>query len=150
MVKERQFGAPHLKRYCMPKELVDLSLLQDGIMLNSAMRHIYLPSDASLAWISSHGHPLGHLILIGDQLKNGLNTWSLDIEATDPNALPPLDALYKVNIYPPCIADHSILIKSSGCMDIAFFQNKKDSINVLYWHIILHVSTPKRRTEWGS
>jgi hypothetical protein len=26
-------------------------------------------------------------------------------------------------------------------------QKKKDSINVLYWHIILHVSTPKRRTE---
>jgi hypothetical protein len=33
-------------------------------------------------------------------------------------------------------------------MEGTFFQNKKDSINVLYWHIILHVSTPKRRMEW--
>jgi hypothetical protein len=78
-----------------------------------------------------------------------LNTWSSVVEATDPNALPHLNAPYKVNMYPPCLADVSILIKSSGCMEGMFFQNKKDSINVLYWHIIFHVSTPKRRTEWA-
>jgi hypothetical protein len=78
-----------------------------------------------------------------------LNTWSSVVEATDPNALPPLNAPYKVNMYPPCIADVSILDESSGCMEGMFFQNKKDSINALYWHIILHVSTPKRRMEWA-
>jgi hypothetical protein len=78
-----------------------------------------------------------------------LNTWSSVVEATDPNALPPLNAPHKVNMYPPCIADVSILDKSSGCMEGTFFGNKKDSINVLYWHIILHVSTPKRRMEWA-
>jgi hypothetical protein len=52
-------------------------------------------------------------------------------------------------MYPPCIANVSILDESSGCMEGMFFQNKKDSINALYWHIILHVSTPKRRMEWA-
>jgi hypothetical protein len=33
-------------------------------------------------------------------------------------------------------------------MEGTLFQNKKDSINALYWHIIHHVSTPKRRREW--
>jgi hypothetical protein len=112
------------------------------------MRNIHLQSDASLAWNSRHRHPLGCLILIGAQLKNGLNTWSSVVEATDPNALPPLNAPYKVNMSPPCIANVSILDESSGCMEGTFFQNKKDSINMLYWHIILHVSTPKRRMEW--
>ncbi len=133
----------------MPKELVDLSLSLHGLMSNSAMRHIHLQSDASHAWNSRHGHPLGCLISIGAQRKNGLNTWSSVVEATDPNALPPLNAPHKVNMYPPCIADVSILDKSSGCMEGTFFGNKKDSINVLYWHIILHVSTPKRRMEWA-
>ncbi len=49
-----------------------------------------------------------------------------------------------------CIADVSILKETSGCMEGMFFQNKKDSINALYWHIILHVSTPKRRMEWAQ
>jgi hypothetical protein len=31
-----------------------------------------------------------------------------------------------------------------------FFRNNKDSINALYWHIILHVSTPQRRTDWAQ
>jgi hypothetical protein len=112
------------------------------------MRHIHLQSDVSLAWNSRHGHPLGCLILIGAQLKNRLNTWSSVVEVTDPNALPPLNAPYKVNMNPPCIANGSILNKSSGCMEGTFFQNKKDSINMLYWHIILHVPTPKRRMNW--
>jgi hypothetical protein len=51
-------------------------------------------------------------------------------------------------MYPPCIADGSILDETSGCMEGTFFRNKKDSINVLYWHIILHVLTPQRRTDW--
>jgi hypothetical protein len=101
MVMEWQFGAPRLKCYCMPIELVDLPLLLHRLISNSAMRHIHLQSDASLAWNSKHGHPLGHLILIGAQLKNGLNTWSSVIEATDPNALPPLNTPYKVNVHPP-------------------------------------------------
>jgi hypothetical protein len=50
-------------------------------------------------------------------------------------------------VYPPCIADGSILDESSGCME---GRNKKDSINALYWHIILHVSTPQRRTDWAQ
>jgi hypothetical protein len=54
MVMEQQFGAPCLKCYCMPKELVDLSLLQHGLTSNSAMRQIHLPLDASLARISRH------------------------------------------------------------------------------------------------
>ena len=145
---ERQLVPQHPKRYCMPKEVVDLSLSLHGLTSNSAMRHIHLQSDASLAWNSRHGHPLGHLISIGAQLKNGLNTWYSVVEATDPNALPPLNAPYKVNVYPPCIADGSILDESSGCMEGTFFRNKKDSINALYWHIILHVSTPQRRTDW--
>jgi hypothetical protein len=33
-------------------------------------------------------------------------------------------------------------------MEGTLFRKKKDSINVLYWHIILHVSTPQRRTDW--
>jgi hypothetical protein len=70
---EGQLVPQHLKRYCMPKEVVDLSLSLHGLMLNSAMRHNHLQSDASLAWNSRHGHPLGRLILIGSQLKNGLN-----------------------------------------------------------------------------
>jgi hypothetical protein len=46
----------------------------------------------------------------GAQLKNGLNTWYSVVEVTNPNALPPLNAPYKVNVYPPaCIADVSIL-----------------------------------------
>jgi hypothetical protein len=65
--------------------------------------------------------PLGHLILIGAQLKNGLNTWSSVIEATDPNALPPLNTPYKVNMHPPCIANGSILDECSGCMEDTFF-----------------------------
>jgi hypothetical protein len=131
----------------MPKEVVDLSLLLNGLPLNSAMRHIH-QSDASLAWNSRHGHPLGHHILIGAQLKNGLNTWYSVVEVMYPNALPPLNTPYKVNMYPPCIADGSILNESSGCMKGMFFRNKKDSINALYWHIILHVLTPQRRTDW--
>jgi hypothetical protein len=35
-------------------------------------------------------------------------------------------------------------------MEGMFFRNKKDSINVLYWHIILHVLTPQRRTDWAQ
>jgi hypothetical protein len=136
------------KHHCMPKRLVDLSLLLHGLTSNSAMRHSHLQSDASLAWNSRHEHPLGHLILIGAQLKNGLNTWSSVVEATDPNALPPLNTPYKVNLYPPCIADGSILDESSGCMEGTFFRNKKDSINKLYWHNILHVSPPKGRMDW--
>jgi hypothetical protein len=133
----------------MPKEIVDLSLSLHGLTLNSAMRHIHLQSDASLAWNSRHEHPLGRLILIGSQLKNRLNTWYSVVKATDPNALPPLNAPYKVNVYAPCIANVSILDETSGCMEGTFFQNKKDSINMLYWHIILHVSTPNnRRMEW--
>ncbi len=116
MLMERQFCAPHQKHYCMPKELVDLSLSLHGLTSNSAMRPIHLQSDASLVWNSRHRHPLGHLISIGAQLKNGLNTWSSVVEATDPNALPPLNAPYKVNMYPPCIADVSILDESSGCI----------------------------------
>ncbi len=42
-------------------------------------------------------------------------------------------------MYPPCIANGSILDESSGCMEGMLFRNKKDSINALYWHIILHV-----------
>jgi hypothetical protein len=72
---EWQFGPQHPKRYCMPKEIMDFSLLLHGLTSNSAMRHIHLQSDASLAWNSRHGHPLGGLISIGVQLKNGLNTW---------------------------------------------------------------------------
>ncbi len=144
MVKEWQFGIPHPKHYYMPKELVDLSLSLHGLTSNSAMRHIHLQLDASLALNSRHRLPL----LIVAQLKNRLNTWSSVVEATDPNALPPLNAPYKVSMYPPCIANGSILDESTGCMEGTFFQNKKDSINALYWHIILHVSTPKRRMEW--
>jgi hypothetical protein len=55
-----------------------------------------------------------------------------------------------VNMYPPCIANASIVDESSGCMEGTFFRNKKDSINTLYWHIILHLSTPQRRTEWAQ
>jgi hypothetical protein len=132
----------------MPKEVVDLSLSLQGLMLNSAMRHIHLQSDASLAWNSRHGHPLGHLVSIGAQLKNGLNTWYSVFKATDPNASPPLNAPYKVNVYPPCIADGSTLHESSGNVEGVLFRKKKDSTNALYWHIILHVSTPQRRTDW--
>jgi hypothetical protein len=32
-------------------------------------------------------------------------------------------------------------------MEGTLFRNKKDSINALYWHIILYVSTPQRRTD---
>jgi hypothetical protein len=53
-------------------------------------------------------------------------------------------------VYPPCIVDGSILNESSGCMEGTLFRNKKDSINALYWHIILHVSTPQRRTDWAQ
>jgi hypothetical protein len=52
---ERQLGPQHPKRYCMPKEVVDLSLSLHGLMLNSAMRHIHLQSDASLAGIQDTG-----------------------------------------------------------------------------------------------
>jgi hypothetical protein len=145
---EWQLGTQHLKRYFMPKEVVHLSLLLHELTSNSAMRHMHLQLDASLAWNSRHRHPLGYLLSIGAQLKNGLNTWYSVVEATDPNALPPLNAPYKVNIYPPCIANGSIIDESSGCMEGTFLRKKKDSINALYWHIILHVSTPKRRTEW--
>jgi hypothetical protein len=55
-----------------------------------------------------------------------------------------------VNANPPCIADGSILDESSGCMECTLFRNKKDSINALYWHIILHVSTPQRRIDWAQ
>jgi hypothetical protein len=68
---EWQLVPQHLKCYCMPEEVVDLSLSLHGLMLNSAMRHIHLQSDASLAWNSRHSHPLGCLISIGAQLKNG-------------------------------------------------------------------------------
>jgi hypothetical protein len=68
---------------------------------------------------------------------------------TDPNALPPLNAPNKDNMYPPSIANVSLLDESSGCMECMFFQNKKDYQCVLYWHIILHVLTPKRRMEWA-
>jgi hypothetical protein len=95
--------------------------------------------------------PLGHVLSIGAQLKNRLNTWYSVVEATDPNALPTLNAPYKVNVYPPCIANVSILDETSGCMEGMFFRNnKKDSINALYWHIILHVSTPKRGNGVGA
>jgi hypothetical protein len=109
------------KCYCMPKELVDLSLSQHGLTLNSAMRHIHLLLDASLAWKSRHKCPLGHVILIGTQLKNGLNTWSSVIEATGPNSLHPLNNAYKVTMYPSYIANGSILDESSDCMDSTFF-----------------------------
>jgi hypothetical protein len=33
-------------------------------------------------------------------------------------------------------------------MEGTLFRKKKDSINTLYWHIILHVSTPQRRIDW--
>jgi hypothetical protein len=92
VVTEQQLGPQHPKHYCMPKEVVDLSLLLHGLMSNSAMRHIHLQSDASLAWNSRHRHPLGCLISIGAQLKNGLNTWYSVVKATDANALPPLNA----------------------------------------------------------
>jgi hypothetical protein len=134
----------------MQKEVADLSLSLHGLTSNSAMRHIHLQSDASLAWNSRQGHPLGCLISIGVHLKNGLNTWYSVVEATDANALPPLNTPYKVNVYPPCIANGSIVDESSGCMEGTFFRMKKDSINVLYWHIILHVLTPQRRTEWAQ
>jgi hypothetical protein len=88
------------KCYCMPKEVLDLSLSLHGLTSNSAMRHIHLQSDASLAWNSRNGHPLGCLILIESQLKNGLNTWYSVVKSTDPNALPPLNTPYKVNVYP--------------------------------------------------
>jgi hypothetical protein len=88
--------------------------------------------------------------LIGAQLKNGLNTWYSVVETTDPNALPPLNAPYKVNVYPPCIANGSIVDESSGCMEGTFYGKKKDSINLLNWHIILHVLTSQRRTEWAQ
>jgi hypothetical protein len=135
VVMERQLGPQHPKHYCMPKEVVDLSLSLHGLTSNSAMRHIHFQWDASLAWNSRHGHPLGCLILIGAQLKNGLNTWYSVVEATDANALPPLNAPYMVNMYCPCIADGSIVDESSGCMEGTFFRNKKDSFNVLYWHM---------------
>jgi hypothetical protein len=96
-----------------------------------------------LAWNSRHGYPLGCLILIGAQLKNGLNTWYSVVKATDPNALPPLNAPHKVNVYPPCIANGSTLHESSGNMEGTLFRKMKDSINMLYWH-----STPQRRTDW--
>jgi hypothetical protein len=139
---EGQLVPQRLKRYCMPKEVVDLSLSLQGLMLNSAMRHIHLQSDASLAWNSRHGHPLGRLVSIGAQLKNGLNTWYSVVKATDPNASPPLNAPYKVNVYPPCIADGSTLHESSGNVEGVLFRKKKESTNALYWHIIVHVSTP--------
>ena len=88
-------------------------------------------------------------MLMGTQLKNGLNTWSSVIEATGPNSLPPLNNAYKVTMYPSYIANGSILDESSDCMDSTFFWNKKDSVKVLYWHIILHVSTTKKRMEWA-
>jgi hypothetical protein len=77
-----------------------------------------------------------------------LNTWYSVVESTDPNALPPRNAPYKVNVYPPCIADGSTLHESSGNMEGMLFRKKKDSVNGLHWHIILHVSTPQRRTDW--
>jgi hypothetical protein len=80
LTTEQQVGPQCLKRYCMPKEVVDLSLLLNGLTLNSAMRHIHLQPDASLAWNSRHGHPLGRRISIGAQLKNGLNTWYSVVE----------------------------------------------------------------------
>jgi hypothetical protein len=147
VVMEGQLVPQHPKCYCMPKEVVDLSLSLHGLTLNSAMRHIHLQSDASLAWNSRHGHPLGRLISIGSQLKNGLNTWYSVVEST--NALPPLNAPYKVNVYPPCIANGSTLHESSGYMEGTLFRKKKDSIIGVYWHIILHVLTPRRRTGWA-
>ncbi len=125
MVTEQQLVPQHSKGYCMPKEVVDLSLSLHGLTLNSAMRHIHLHSDASHAWNSRHGHPLGCLILIGAQLKNGLNTWYSVVKATDPNALPPLNAPYKVNMYPPCIDDGSILDESSGYMEGSYILQKQ-------------------------
>ncbi len=68
MLMEWQFGAPHPKRYCMPKELKYLSLSLHGLTSNSAMRHIHLQPDASLAW-NSRQHPLGCLISIGANLR---------------------------------------------------------------------------------
>ncbi len=73
---------------CQKKLWICLCHFMDLRQKNSAMRHIRLQSDASLAWNSRHGYPLGCLILIGAQLKNGLNTWYSVVEATDPNALP--------------------------------------------------------------
>jgi hypothetical protein len=57
------------------------------------MRHIHLQSDASLAWNPRHRHPLGCLISIGAQLKNGLNTWYSVVEATEIQMLCPLSML---------------------------------------------------------
>jgi hypothetical protein len=51
-------------------------------------------------------------------------------------------------VYPQCIADGSTLHESSDNVEGTLFRKKKDSINLLYWHIILHVSTPQRRTDW--
>jgi hypothetical protein len=55
--------------------------------------------DATLAWILRHRHHLGCLMSIGTQLRNRLNTWSLVIEATGPNAFP----LLMLPIRLPCI-----------------------------------------------
>jgi hypothetical protein len=54
MLMEQQFGAPHPKCYCMPNELVDLSLSLHGLTSDSAMRHIHLQPDVSLVWNSRH------------------------------------------------------------------------------------------------
>lgn len=53
------------------------------------------------------------------------------------------------DMYPPCITDGSIIEYATGSMEGTLFRNKKDSVNALYWHIILHVSTKKRRTDWA-
>jgi hypothetical protein len=63
--------------------------------------------------------------LIGSQLKNGLNTWYSVVESTDPNALPPLNAPYKVNVYPPCIANGSTLHESSGNVEGMLFRKRR-------------------------
>jgi hypothetical protein len=69
---EGQLVPQHLKSYCMPKEVVDLSLSLHGLTLNSAMRHIHLQLDASLAWNSRHGHPLWvALFRLGPNLRMG-------------------------------------------------------------------------------
>jgi hypothetical protein len=125
---EGQLVPQRLKHYCMPKEVVDLSLLLHGLTSNSAMRHITFNRMHLLPGIQD-GHPLGCLISIGSQLKNGLNTWYSVVESTDPNALPPLNAPYKVNVYPPCIANGSTLHESSGNMEGTLFRKKEDSIN---------------------
>jgi hypothetical protein len=66
---ERQLVPQHLKCYCMPKEVVDLSLSLHGLTSNSAMRHIHLQSDASLAWNSRHGILWVALFRFGPNLR---------------------------------------------------------------------------------